>query len=532
MSGNNMEYAGLGRSSISEETPAGRDCRYEATFEDLQTEIDKLSSPTASGKVDWSRIVETAAGILQNQSKDLTVASYLAVGLLQQRQIDGLDQGLQILRDLVTTHWDHLYPPKKRMRGRAGAFTWWLEKSETILEQIKPDPIAAEVAARLQDNLTQLDAQLAEKMPDPPLLRPIQRKVEALPVQESAKTEEAAARPEFATPAPKRPEAAAAPPPAAKSPAASPAPAAVQKIESDQEAKKAMDQALQQLRRSSLFLLQQNLADPLAYRLRRMASWVAIQALPPNADGVTRIPVPPPQLTDELAGLRDEGNWPGLIQNCEQKMSQFIFWFDLQRMVFEGLQNLGGDHREAQKEVCRQTAAIVDRLPGLERLAFDEGTPFADAQTREWLGSLGTGGGSGAPAAERVAASDGLKEKIQTALGLARKKRLVDAMDLLQAEMQRSAAHRERMRCRLGIIQVLLAVKKSSSALPHIEKVLADIGTFQLEVWDPSLALEGLTAAWKGYHAQTAGEYQARGIEILNRIAVLHPTAALQLSKP
>ncbi len=522
-----MDYASLGNTPISEDNPTGSDCRYEDTFEILQAEIDKLSSPTAEGKVDWSKIVETSAGILKTQSKDLTVASYLAVGLVHNHKVEGLDQGIQILKDLVETYWDNLYPPKKRMRGREGAFTWWLEKTEETFQQIKPKPIPAELAERMQGNLAALDAQLVEKMPDPPLLRPVQRQIEAIPVEKApAAKEEAAAEPVAA--APKAPAAAAvAPKPQADAEEPS-------SIESDKDALKSIDVALKRIRESSLFLLQRDLSNPLAYRYRRMASWSGLSALPPNSEGATQIPPPPPQMVSELTALQDEDNWPALIQNCEQKLSQFRFWFDLNHMVAQGLKKLGNDHHKALDEVCRETAYFLQRLPGLDNLAFADGMPFADPQTRKWLKTIGFGEG-GVPTAAGAGTESGqdahFDAKVQKALAMARKKRLTAAVSLLQDEMQQTPSHQYKMRWRLAIVQVLLAVKKSQLALPHIEQVLSDIDAFNLEAWDPPMALEGLTAVWKGFDAQTANEYKARGVELLNRIATRYPAEALRLSK-
>jgi hypothetical protein len=43
------------------------------------------------------------------------------------------------------------------------------------------------------------------------------------------------------------------------------------------------------------------------------------------------------------------------------------------------------------------------------------------------------------------------------------------------------------------------------------------------------MAREGLITAWKGYHAQTAGEYKKRADEILARIAQIDPAEAIRL---
>jgi type VI secretion system protein VasJ len=81
---------------------------------------------------------------------------------------------------------------------------------------------------------------------------------------------------------------------------------------------------------------------------------------------------------------------------------------------------------------------------------------------------------------------------------------------------------------RVAIARLLLETKKASKALPHLEQILNDIDRFDLAQWDPQLAVEGLTLAWQGFSAQTAGDYKARAGQVLHRMATLDPTAALR----
>jgi type VI secretion system protein VasJ len=87
------------------------------------------------------------------------------------------------------------------------------------------------------------------------------------------------------------------------------------------------------------------------------------------------------------------------------------------------------------------------------------------------------------------------------------------------------------MRWRLSIAQVMLVVKKSQMALPHVDQAMADIDTHRLEQWDPLLAAEGLTMAWKAYSAQAVDAHKLKAAEILGRIARIDPGRALQLQK-
>jgi type VI secretion system protein VasJ len=530
-----MDYATLGKEPIPGENPAGSDCRYETAFETLQAEIDKLASPTAEGKVDWAKVTQWAADILAGQSKDLTVASYLAVGLVRERQVKGLDEGIQVFKDLVENFWDTMYPPKKRMRGREGALAWWLEKTEDVLTGLNPDPLAVDLAQRLQENIRILDGFLAEKMPEPPLLRPLQRQIERFPVQKAEPLKEEVAAKAAAVPAESVPSPAERAAPAATAPPAQTGPAVEVplSVATDQDANKGIDTAIQLFRKASHFLLQQDLKNPSAYRYRRMAGWVRIEELPPNKDGVTQIPPPAPQILSPIMELREAANWPALIENVEQRISQFVFWFDLHFMVAEGLKNLGSDYKPALKAVCQETAYFLQRLPGVENLNFSDEMPFADAQTRKWLAGIGLGSTADGVVTES-SSSDGCQERIaamtQDALAMARKKRVAEGVDLLFQQMRRASARSEQTRWRLAIAQVLLASKKGPSALPHLEQVIADIDMYKLEQWDPALALEGLSLAWKGFSSEGAKANQSLVVELLNRIARLNPVEALRMA--
>lgn len=526
-----MDTSTLGTTPISPESPGGSDVRYDPDFEALQAEIDKMTSPTAAGQVNWARVADLAVGILQTKSKDLTVAGYLAVALLMTRQITGLDEGTALLRALLENFWENLYPPKKRMRGRAGAIAWWLDKSENALTRISPPPSAADLVTRLQANLQAMDSLLAEKMPDAPLLRSLQRRIEALPVarQEPAVPEPpAVAAAQASGGAPQATSA----PAGAPQPASNPAPGTdTEGLASVADARRAADAAMQRLRQVSLFMLQQDAGDPLPYRYRRVAGWARVTATPPvNNDGNTAIAPPPPQVMTQMGAQRNAGNLTALILNAEPKVSQYIFCFDLHRHVAEALGDLGDAYHAAREAVCQETAALLRRLPALATLHFADGTPFADPQTRQWLEQIGTA--TAAPVTPTsdtgTTDTDPLVAVVAKARAMARRKQLIEAVALLQREMQGSESHRLAMRCRLAIIRLLLENKKAPAALPHVDRVLCDMDRFQLEHWEPGLAVEALTVAWQSFNAQGDSEHKVRAGEMLHRMAAVDPAAALR----
>jgi type VI secretion system protein VasJ len=116
-----MNRIDLGKTPVPGENPAGIDVSYEPEFEALEAELQKMSSPTASGGVDWQKVGRLAETILETKSKNLLVAAYLNYALLKTEGLRGLSDGVHVLREMVESHWEALYPPKRRMRARSSS---------------------------------------------------------------------------------------------------------------------------------------------------------------------------------------------------------------------------------------------------------------------------------------------------------------------------------------------------------------------------------------------------------------------------
>lgn len=543
-----MDLLSLGKVPIHTDQPSGYDVRYEPEFEKLQAEIDKLSSPSALGGVDWKKVGDMAAFILANKSKDLLVASYLAVSQVYTNQIQGLAIGLTILHDLMDQFWDTLFPPKKRMRGRLGAIEWWVEKTGSALENIKPEPLAPEKLEELNEILSRIDVIFRKVLPDPPLLGSIQRFIEKIPCHSEEKSE-------AGSPAPVEEKSISEPPSAEKrSQIAAPSesnrkpekkasepsaiPAEPDEITSEQDAKKLINLGCQKIRQSASFMLENNPMNFMAYRYRRIAAWSKVSALPRDTGGKTQVPPPAPYILQPLYDLRGSGNWNALIKSAEQKLSQFIFWIDLNRFVAEALISLGQGYEEAHEAVCQETAFFMHRLPGLDDLLFSDGMPFADPETKQWLKNIELGAGSAIERQIRVMPSgkdeeyeERMSETIEKAQSLAKKNKIIEAVELIQKKLQNSFSQKEVLLWRLVLCQILLGSKNKDMSAPHLEQILESIEKYQLETWDPHLALKGLTVAWTGFCFLSDETFKQKAAKTLSRIAKLDPAEALRLKK-
>lgn len=90
---------------ISEESPGGTEITYEDSYARVATLRD-VRSPEHS----FEEVAELATEILENKSKDLTIAVWLTEAWLSLDGFTGLDSGLRLLHGLCDRFWEHLYP--------------------------------------------------------------------------------------------------------------------------------------------------------------------------------------------------------------------------------------------------------------------------------------------------------------------------------------------------------------------------------------------------------------------------------------
>jgi len=524
-----MQNAELGKIPIAEGSPTGTDVSGDPLYDHLSAEIKKLSSPTAEGGIDWQVIERLSAEILATKSKHILVACCFAIARLHNSGWHGFVEGAGVLRDLLLTYWDSCFPVKKRMRGRKNAISWWQEMIEGQIsssegEQWQPDERAA-LLATLED----IDRFLAEQMEDAPVLRPT---IQAL---SGHITEVEGAAPEV-PPAPEPASVKAETPDSQAQPAAKPAtptPAPRQKEapapSEDLPPEKNLAHGCEYLRLVATQLLQSDPFHPLAFRLNRIIAWFPLDTLPPANEGATMLPPPDPQIASSLQSLAASSNWPGLLQAAEQQVRQYLFWLDLHRYVATALERLG---RELAREgVACETLLLIRRLPGLEKLAFSDGTPFADPATRDWLRGLQTGGQSGTGQSSKMEQTgDDLSAQVAKAKALATDNKLGEALELLQQGVKSAQGGRSRLQWTLAICRLISRSQQPLVAIPLAATLLEQLDRHGLEQWEPALAEEVLVMAYQVLRLQEKDEQSHQRLQtVLSRLAVLNPARALDL---
>ncbi len=483
-----MDRTELGKKPISSDSPTGTSVRYEPEFEELQAEIDKLVS-LSGGIPDWGKVVKLSEEILKEKSKDLLVASYLCGGLVETEGLSGLHEGIIVFKGLVTNFWEQLFPPLKRKRGRIGATSWLAERLEKVLERREPTEAEAEAAKSCRDALDELDKLLVEHLgEDAPTMQRVIRILRRWPEPkaEEEKEEEKAAEPEKEEKTEKP-----APPPGAA--------VAIGEIASDSDFQKALRQTLGVLKRLAGYAFNQNKSNPLAYRLLRQGVWMEITGLPPHQNNKTKLPYPG-QLKDRLDKIFADGRWDELLTQAESLLPERPLWLDLQRYAATALTNLGKDYIQARDTVLVEFGAFLKRMPGVDNLLFSSGEPFADLETKSWIQNEVLNGGS--QASGQVKKVESAHEEKDTDFWdkvneMKAKGNISEALGILREHLWHASSEREAFCRRLELAKFCLDSGLFEVAVPHLRYLEEKIRDFNVDAWEPSLAIPALVALYR-----------------------------------
>lgn len=389
----------LGIKPISEDAPTGINAKYEDEYEQLVAELGKAENLSGDTIVKWDVVSELAISILQNKSKDIVVACYLAHGLYRSNGLDGLGSGLNIIKTMLETYFDDLYPPLKRVKARSNSLSWLAEKTEPMVTVLAPGVKDFESIEGCLAQLLDIQQVCDDKMPgnEPAIgtliraFREQRNRLKAEVEQQTKQKEKAAApAPQKEQLKPTAPTQAA----ASNKPAIQPA-APVGELGGDQDVKAAIKSIQDVGRKVANYKRQKNIADPGAYSLLRTVVWMQVERLPPHENGQTMLPGMDPDMQTMIQTLLNNKSYAEVLQHTEGAFGDSLFWLKGHYLAAQALQGLG--HVDAQKAVQQSLAAFLNRMPGILELKFSSGELLADDMTRIWIDGevLGSGGGSG-----------------------------------------------------------------------------------------------------------------------------------------
>lgn len=452
---------------VSEQQPAGGDISYHDDFQLMREEVNKLSG------INSELICTLAEKLLPESSKDLRVATFYSWARLQQEGDAGLAQGLCLLAALLARYPDDAWP--RRERPRRAALEWLagstlLDTLSLFPEVSKPDFRLAVGALALLEQLTQgwaadarpqlgaLYAALENRMAQ-------SGGIHAVVPQHTASGETA---------------------PGSNGSAFS---AASHDITSGRE-------LMEQAKILAKYLRDQPDGWLSAHRLIAGIRWDTLHQLPAlDAAGCTRLAAPKADYRSQLKRLYLQQSWQELLEQADSMFAESVnhLWLDLQWYQHQALTRLGGLYQQWAEILRQDLQGLLRRLPGVQGLAWNDGSPFADEVTLNWIDQqmMDTSGGWGDERQHRAAPADDddILQLEPEALALADKEGVEAALGWLQA---RPATAGARSRWLLQLLMARVSEQHGKNELAaHLLGALNDASAaLTLQQWQPELVFE------------------------------------------
>ncbi len=489
--------------------------------------------------VDWGKVSSLSLNILSTQSKDILVACWATYGLFRTEGYQGLAVGLGIVRGMVEAHWDGLFPPAKRERARVGAVDWLIGRVTPAVTESAPAEADWPAILAAGDALDDLDRLLGEKLVKEQAalgelfraLKPHRDNAKRAIAEAAERATEAARAAERAQEVAKQDPAqqddAAAP--AALAPAAAPARPAAPIVGGDGDWLGFADRLPDMLRETAAALRTASVADPRAYLLNRLGSWLRFDSLPPDTGGRTMV-FPPADGIAALEAKVSAGQHADVVSTAEELVWTGPFWLDAHRHACRALEALGAATQAAAASVRAAIVLLVTRFPKIFELQFNDGRPFADDETRAWA-ALGTGSGA-------AAARDPMDAAVTEARKLLDSGQVQMAFAALSRPLDGASGGRGRFVGQLAQARFCMDTGFVTTAVPLLEHMDELATERDLETWEPALALDVAELRYRAITHSDAqalideGRRRAALEQIRSRVARIDIGRASQLGRP
>ncbi|GFZ98751.1 type VI secretion system protein TssA [Dyella caseinilytica] len=327
----------------------GRDVAYEDAFLAIRDEVAKLSD------IDDALIARSCEQLLKETGKDLRLAGYYAFARLRQHGTAGFADGLELTAALVERYGTAVQP--SRQEPKKGALEWL---AATRMMDLLATRGAFE-PADLERAIAALDLLVRRTQTWPEGMRPnLQPLVSRFEIDE-------------------------APAIASESPAA---PMLAAKAHSAPGEVVSTRDLIERARVMAAYLRNQENGYLPSARLVRCVRWDTVYEVPPSDNkSRTRLIAPRSELRQQLKRLVLQKQWHELLERVEGAFMEGAnhLWLDLQYFQHMALDHAGSPYREWRDLLHTDFSLLLSRLPGVERLAFSDGTPFADDATLEWI---------------------------------------------------------------------------------------------------------------------------------------------------
>ncbi|MEW9208415.1 type VI secretion system protein TssA [Citrobacter werkmanii] len=451
---------------VSDSNPTGDDPGYDDDFQQMREEVNRLSG------ADTDLICTLAEKLLTTTCKDIRVATYYAWARLHRDGESGLADGLELLAGLTQRFGAQLHP--QRGRSRKAALEWL--GSSRMLDSLSLYPEVTKTEAERIAGALWLTEQAAKQTAaeERPQLGTLYGALETRLLKSGGMD---AVVPQNVSEGSHTP------------PAMPDSVPSLTGITSGQA-------LLAQARILAEYLRSQPDGWLSAHRLIKNLRHDTLHQLPPlQSDGKTRIEPPKPDQRAQLKRLYLQQSWRELMEEGDSLLSRGAnhLWLDVQWYLHQALVKSG---RDADAAIIQaDLKGLLSRLTGLEALAFNDGTPFADEVTLNWIqqqvmdNPAGWQDDTAASATTTTSGDDDILQLEPEALALADSEGPDAALSWLQ---NRPGITTSRSRWLLWLLMARIAEQtgKNELALHLLGELDTHATTLPLAQWEPGLLFE------------------------------------------
>lgn len=462
--------------------PAGKDARYQCSYETMEQEIKKFGS-LREKRVNWQVVQHNTTQVLTLHSKDIKAACYLVRAMLEQNSIRGLEQGLTLLFELISRFGNSIHP--QRNRARDGAFSWLDHQLNLCMPKMGLPADERHLLVECQQRITQIQHAFSAishgaAAPLTSTSSIINRLIAecsdhiAQNLDENSNNPVESCLPEF--------EPSTQPPSLALVPITphhnqnNHLPAAAVSLSP-------LSGVADELKKIAKRILISDPTLPISYRLHRHLSWANIAKQPQSNHYITVLALAVSE--EKIAKYREKATPSTAIEHIKSLeiiLTDSPFWFTGHHLVYLLLEKLG--YQAAANAVADETRRFIHSLAGIEQLQFINLQPFADDATRHWLANTLT-----TDLADTMGSSEdihGEYHQPQHQIVLADLGQYIEKMNK-QLELARSG--RDHFLVQIQMITIFYQLKLFSLNLPYLEQLWAISEEMHLAQWEPQIFL-------------------------------------------
>jgi len=440
---------------IAGDNPGGKNLRYDPVYDKIKEARREEDDAIPQG--DWEIEVKVADPILvsklaieslTSKSKDLQIAAWLAEACLRRDGFAGLTEGLNLLKAMLETFWDNLYPEvedgdlelraapldwigtalvglaHKQPLSREGYDYYKYKESRTVPTEQAAGESEGKMATRtealsegkLAPEVFDEDVAKTPKQFYKDRARDLEAALAALQtLDETSSSKFGNAAPSYARlrealeelqhlnkgflkkKLELEPDEGGAEGEAATEEAAA-GEAVAEGGEGEARPRKGKalsaepvdkDDAVQRVVVAAKFWRTQEPANPAPYLMLRGLRWGELRWSGSSPDQTLFEP-PPTELRQQIKKLSLEGNWAEVLEAGERAagMPCGRAWLDLHRYTVKACENLGSEYQAVSTAVVTGLRGLLADYPVLPTMTLMDDTPVANAETQAWLADL------------------------------------------------------------------------------------------------------------------------------------------------